>query len=532
MYRVLLVDDEPLVHQHVWSLGDWQSNGFELSGEAYNGEMALQLIERTRPHIAIIDVNMQGMNGVELQRAIRLQYPHVRTIMLSSYDDYDYVRECLKNGAVDYLLKHRLDEQMLMTVLHKAALEVQPSSGPGTRGIAQAPEGSSYLLRLRESLSDLMQGKEGAIQALEHYTREIGVFTDTVSYVTAAVQIVSFRLLTESRSDVQTNRLVQQVVDLMQQSLGDPPDRMAAYVENGRLAAVFAFRDRSEQAAASEAARLMSKLRHSLELFLNLKCTYAIGHVCGHLRNIEASYRSAERLLDAGSPSEKPWRGSERISLTIEEHKRLLLAIENLDKERAQQLLASIFSSIRGQPVHSQPVQMMVSELLSIGEKALEKGLLHDEDMSAGSMPVREALGRIDSMDELEQWLQSYYEALLQRLGRQRAGGPYSSHVSQAILLILEQYPSYITLELAAKAIGLSPSYLSRIFKEETKSTFSEYVNRVRIEASRKLLESGQYSVKQISSQVGFGTYNYFFKVFKEMTGMTPHAYVNRIGRK
>lgn len=60
MYRVLLVDDEPLVHQHVWSLGDWQSNGFELSGEAYNGEMALQLIERTRPHIAIIDVNMQG----------------------------------------------------------------------------------------------------------------------------------------------------------------------------------------------------------------------------------------------------------------------------------------------------------------------------------------------------------------------------------------------------------------------------------------------------------------------------------------
>ncbi|MGV2805130.1 helix-turn-helix domain-containing protein, partial [Clostridium perfringens] len=79
--------------------------------------------------------------------------------------------------------------------------------------------------------------------------------------------------------------------------------------------------------------------------------------------------------------------------------------------------------------------------------------------------------------------------------------------------------------------IGLNSAYLSRIFKEETQRTFSEYLNRVRIDAGRKLLESGKYSIKEISNQVGFTTHNYFFKVFKEITGVTPQEYLNRLGR-
>ena len=73
-----------------------------------------------------------------------------------------------------------------------------------------------------------------------------------------------------------------------------------------------------------------------------------------------------------------------------------------------------------------------------------------------------------------------------------------------------ERYPGYVTLELAAGAIGLNSSYLSRIFKEETRRTFSEYLNQVRIDAGRKPLESGKYSIKEISNQVGFTTHNYF----------------------
>ncbi|WP_068786261.1 helix-turn-helix domain-containing protein [Paenibacillus phocaensis] len=524
MYQVLLVDDEPLVHHHLRTVSDWRTHGFELCGEAYEGEAALRMIDRLRPHIVILDVHMQGMNGVELNRTISMRYPTVKTIMLSSYDDYDYVRECLKNGAVDYLLKHRLDADQLLGVLSKAVREMEED-----REGQRRKQGS--LTEFRELLAQVMQGKPGAVKALEDDARQSGRLQDAVCYTVAAMQISSFLLLTESRSDVQTNRLVQQAMDLMQQTLGDQPERIVTYVENGRMAVLLPFRERSEQAAATETVRLMSHLQHTLEMFMNLKCTFAVGHVCSSLSKLEASYRTAEQALDASQSLQSSGGRTERMSLTIEEQKQLLLSMENLDRGGVREVIASAFTGLRQQPIHAQGVQLIVRELLSIGEKATRKWAPHASGAQAETfgLTAREDLGRIGSVDGLEQWLYSYYEELLDRLKRERAAGHHSRHVSQVILLILEKYPSYITLELAAGAIGLNPSYLSRIFKEETGMTFSEYVNRVRIDASCKLLESGRYSVKQVSVQVGFSTYNYFFKVFKEWTGMTPQAYVQKI---
>ncbi|SFA88846.1 two-component system, response regulator YesN [Cohnella sp. OV330] len=529
MFQVLLVDDEPLVRHHLTTLLDWNKEGFELCGEAHNGAMALALIGRSAPHVAIIDVNMPEMNGVELNRTIKEKHPSVRTIMLSSYDDYDYVRECLKDGAVDYLLKHRLDEASLLAILNKA-VEKRPSDdrqrGKNAVGEMSGERESSALVR--DLLADLARGKPDAAANLEAAADRHGLFRGAISYVAAAVQIVSFRLLTESYSDVQTNRLAQQAVEIMQQSLGNMQDRVAAYAEDGRMIVLFAFKERSEHVVAGEVGRLIAKLQHALELLLNLRCMAAPGYVCGSLAQFGASYGAAVRALDASPSSERPSLFNDRVSLTIEEQKELLLSIERLDKEGMHQLLASVFSSVRGQPVHAQTVQMIVSELLHTGDKAIKKWMpTLSSEAAESELPSRADLGKIAGLAELELWLQSYYAGLLKLLRRQRANGPYSRHVSQAIELILERYQGYITLELAAGAIGLNPSYLSRIFKEETRATFSEYLNRVRIDVSCRLLESGRYSIKQISTQAGFANYNYFFKVFKEIKGMTPQAYLN-----
>lgn len=538
MFQVLLVDDEPLVRNNLWTLVDFRKHGYEICGEAHNGVMALAMIEQSPPHIAIIDVNMPEMNGVELNRTIKERYPAIKTIMLSSFDDYDYVRDCLKNGSIDYLLKHRLDGATLIGMLNKAVLELQQEDRLlEDRNDQKAMAEQMNPVLIRGYIADLVRGKTQSAQELEAFVRKNGLYPQTMSYAAATLQIVPFLLLTQSCSDVQTNRLVQQAVEIMQQSLGDIREHTAAYLENGRLVVVFSFKERSEHAAASEADRMMSKIRHALELFLNLKCVYAVGHVCSSLSRLGASYGSAERLLDF-SPAEEltgqvTGGGSgvygHRVSLTIEEQKQLLLSIEMLDKEGVQRLISSVFDSIRMQPVHSHSVQMIISDLLHIGDKVVKEGM-PQVDSAMDKLPARSELGRLDSVGKMEQWLQVFYASLLSLLKETHAAGPYSRHVAQAIVFILEKYSGIVTLELAAGAIGLNPSYLSRIFKEETRMTFSEYVNRVRIEAARKLLGSSQYSIKQISNLVGFATYNYFFKVFKEMTGVTPQAYLNGLG--
>ncbi|MFF2886121.1 response regulator [Paenibacillus sp. NPDC057967] len=539
MYQVLLVDDEPLARSDVWTLVDFRKHGFEICGEAHNGLMALAMIEQSPPHIAIIDVNMPEMNGVELNRTIKERYPAIKTIMLSSFDDYDYVRDCLNNGSIDYLLKHRLDGATLIGLLNKAALELRQDDQiledlSAQKAIAERMNP----VLIRGYIADLVKGRPGSVQELEAYASKNGLYPGAIRYAAASLQIVPFLLLTQSYSDMQTNRLVQQAIEIIQQSLGDMQERTVAYLENGRLVVVFAFKERSEHVAVSEAGRMMSKLSHALELFLNLKCVYAVGHICHSLSQLEASYVSAERKLDSYPAAESTGQATEwgssahaqRVSLTIEEQKQLLLSIEILDQEGMHRLIAAVFDSIREQPVHSHAVQMIISELLHIGDKAWKKGMSQADSAAMDSLPARNELGRLGSVAEMEQWLQDYYAGLLKLLKEKHAAGSYSRHVSQAIVFILERYSGLVTLELAAGAIGLNPSYLSRIFKEETQSTFSEYVNRVRIDAARKLLGSGQYTIKQISNLAGFATYNYFFKVFKEITGLTPQAYLNGLG--
>ncbi|WP_244364713.1 response regulator transcription factor [Paenibacillus cellulositrophicus] len=548
MFKVLLIDDEPLIGNVIRTLFNWKKHGFEFVGEAYSGTEALGMMEESQPHIAIIDVNMPEMNGVELQGILRERYPSVKTIMLSSYDDYDYVRECLRNGAVDYLLKHRLDEALLLNVLGKAVKDLQEEDRVEEGRLASKKMAETMKpVLIRSRIAELVRENGEGAGTLEVVSGLEGLYPGAVRYAAAALQIIPFLLLTESFSDSQTNRLVQQAVDVMQQSLGDIHERTAAYVENGRLMVVFAFKERSEHAGSSEAHRWMGKVQHALELMLNLKSVYALGHPCASLTQLGTSYRSAEKTLDTSpvvengirservthnepAAKERPNEQHLRVALTIEEQKQLLLALESLDQERIQQLIASVCGSVCHQPLHSPAVQMIVSELLHTGDKALKKSISTPAAEAVMSeLPPRRDLGRIGSMDELEEWLKSYFTALLNLLKRQRAGGSYSRHVSQAIHFILERYQGYINLEMVAASIGLNPSYLSRLFKEETQCNFSEYVNRIRINAAQKLLESDQYSVKQISSQVGFTTYNYFFKVFKELTGMTPHAYVESL---
>lgn len=550
MFQVLLVDDEPLVHHNLWTLLDWADYGFELCGQAHNGLIALTMIEQSPPHIVIIDVDMPEMNGVELNRAIKERFPSVKTIMLSSYDDYDYVRDCLNNGSIDYLLKHRLDESTLLNILNKAVLELQQENRLREKQVAESIIAEKVSPEdLRDYLLYLLKRQTKTTYGFEDVSQKDNLYPHASRYTTAALQIVPFLLLTESYSDVQTNGLVQQVVDMMQQSLGDIHERTAVYVEEGRFVIVFSFRERSEHIMQREVDGQLRKIQHALELFLNLQSVTAVGPICTSLSQLASSYCSAEYELD-GSSSVKTFRShvlqnetpcsdkhshekdqSQRVSLTIEEQKQLLLSIERFDKQGVHQLISSIFASIDDLPIHSHTVQMVVSELMQTGDKAW-RTCLPSTDPEVANLPSRSELGRMKTIRELEQGLQSFFSSLFHLLNQHRVIGSYSRHVTQTIHFILERYSGYVTLELAASVIGLNASYLSRIFKEETQRTFSEYVNQVRIDAGCKLLDSGRYSIKEISMQVGFTTHNYFFKVFKEITGLTPQAYLSNPGKR
>ena len=83
----------------------WEKYGFELVGEAADGEMALPLIRKSRPDILITDIKMPFMDGLTLSKLVKKEIPNIKIVILSGYDDFNYAKQAINIGVEDYLLK-------------------------------------------------------------------------------------------------------------------------------------------------------------------------------------------------------------------------------------------------------------------------------------------------------------------------------------------------------------------------------------------------------------------------------------------
>lgn len=119
MYRVLIADDEYWTREKIRNMIEWDSYNLEFMEPAVDGEQALEKIEREKPDIFITDINMPFINGMDLVRIIYEKHPEIIVIVVSGYDDYEYVRNTLTAGAVDYLLKP-VSKAELVKVLSRA----------------------------------------------------------------------------------------------------------------------------------------------------------------------------------------------------------------------------------------------------------------------------------------------------------------------------------------------------------------------------------------------------------------------------
>ncbi|MGL6221259.1 MAG: response regulator, partial [Lacrimispora sphenoides] len=127
MKRVMIVDDEVLVRLGIQSLIKWENYGYQIVCDASDGEEALQKIRQYQPDIVLTDLKMSPVDGFELISECREKYPHIQFIVLSSYNDFDNVRNAMKMGAFDYVFKLTVKPEELLKIMDEAT-----SSGKGT----------------------------------------------------------------------------------------------------------------------------------------------------------------------------------------------------------------------------------------------------------------------------------------------------------------------------------------------------------------------------------------------------------------
>ncbi|MFC3801846.1 response regulator [Cohnella sp. GCM10012308] len=136
MIKVLMVEDEPLVRRGIASMMPFERFGMTLVGEASSGEEALEALKRVQADVLLADISMPGMSGLELLAIVRERYPRMLPVMLTCHQDFHYLQQAMRLGAVDYMVKTQLDDDSVQELLGRVARRLQEQQGEPSVGAA------------------------------------------------------------------------------------------------------------------------------------------------------------------------------------------------------------------------------------------------------------------------------------------------------------------------------------------------------------------------------------------------------------
>lgn len=298
MKRILLVDDDFLALNAFFTLADWAQYGLCIAHEAHNAQEALSYLASNRPDVAFIDVCMPDMDGIALLNRIRDLDPGILCVMLSSYSDYPYVREAMKHGAKDYLLKHEITRDGILELLSQYGVDTTPSG-----------------------------------EQEDDETRLLKLFTGQGQGIAPLLGTLVYGYLADARPliDAQLNSIHQTCRHI----LNDVPGAAVCSPAGSELVLFF-----SGQAAQAE--EYVSKIGKALKKYHNIAYTFLPQRFCADATQAERAYALFHRECTQEAPQNKP-------SLTSEECMGLMLAVVNHQKELAAKLVRALYGNAREQ---------------------------------------------------------------------------------------------------------------------------------------------------------------------------------------
>ena len=280
----MIVDDEMLARIHIRSMLNWEDLGFRICGS--DGKQAMENIPLLKPDIVITDIKMKYVNGDELVRFIYQKYPSIKVIVLSSYDDYRYVRDTMKNQAVDYLIKNNLTQAVLMDALNKA-LELEKRE----KQIVTASESNLRILR-QKFVSRLICGiYHGNKEQIRKELKELHLESETSQYVPVLVSIEEEKVCGSTR---EKSIIEFSVCNILEELLFEQGKGMIAPVEQNLLILLLEMDMTSEAKMQEKTTGFIKKADFCLKKFLHLKTVFYVGERAS-LENIDISYQKIEK---------------------------------------------------------------------------------------------------------------------------------------------------------------------------------------------------------------------------------------------
>lgn len=541
MYQVLLVDDEPLILTGIQSMINWEDYDCVITDKASNGKQALEKMEKSMPDIVITDIKMPVMTGIEFMQECRDRGYDTVFILLTNLEEFSLAKSALALGAADYLVKMEMTQEMMGNSLKRA----------------------TEMCNQKRILTDKIPHREFHPKDVKQTAT--GFFRDILEK--------AGNLSDEFR------KKWQEPVEKME---------LEQLYENGVLMWIRPYKDRDlfENVSEDDRKEMLDYAQSLMEQFMNRihsGCCTLVWKRMGILVilpgqnrtekyyrdtgkkicNILEDYFGCQTLVAISAPMEDIWGGSKRALSQIkkiqefyyyhsnepvvlvsdveahfweERHARhdtfdisflkkdLRQALVQQDKEKVNSVfeeLSALFTEFH--PAREQVVNACAN-LYYFFLSYVEEDALIKEEMPYPSV-VMEILLECFTLKAHTRWLLKFGSWVGNTMENFHRGSKTDKIVEAAKEYVRENYGEKLTLAAIASKIGISQGYLSSVFKKQTGGNLNDYINQMKIEKAKELLEKHEYMMYEISDMLGFENPYYFSKVFKKLTGITPSEY-------
>lgn len=484
MYTLLIVDDEEIEREGMVQFIPWDSYEIKVVSTARNGAEGLEKIAKFRPDLAIVDIKMPVMNGIEMIRQAKEQYPDMTFVVLSGYGDYEFTSQAMELGVRHYILKP-CDESKMIPVLNKAFAELEEARKKNARSEKLETEARLLKPYAREQLfRDLLLGKAQASSGARQLVDELGGEQRMV-------------LLLDFRLKCGFDSLERYVVGNM---LGDLLPDGTLLMTTGVDRDVLVLADAMAESSVETAVQVLKKEFKRFETLPMLSSASRTGT----LAELSVLFRQAQELLQLNMDENEPalLRPSRNAALpeTVNEIFDLEALRQTGSYEELLQELAFSFAKMEAKDYRPQQRQ----KLCELAWKLLF------EDKAAPE-------------DSLPAWADALTAAW---------NHPQPDARSREIFLAIYENlpePEFSLQTIAQQRLFMSEDHLRRIFSQMTGNRFSAYLEHCRITQARRLLEfQPDMKISRLAELVGYPLDGqYFSKVFRKICGVTPTEYRN-----
>ncbi|PYI52036.1 helix-turn-helix domain-containing protein [Paenibacillus flagellatus] len=506
MWKLIIAEDEPMVRRTIRNKVDWGRLGFEIVAEAENGEDALQLIREHEPDLVIADIVMPFMDGIELLKTARAEGRETRFLMLTCMNEFEYARQALEHGASAYVLKASMDMESLAEALRKIRRELE------SRTELLELKSRTKLYAYEQLLPQLWErlyapANDAGLPASADAERG-----ELVVRPVAGSEYVWIGVFLSSRPD----RCLEEV-ERPGFSVAGPLAGLTAYCQSG-VTTVFAFAGRPPKWNGPSALDRGGGASSTLLTGVNGRAVPVAELPHAWARLLQAAdrlwYDNRVGVIYEdlqGQPKAAP----PQLSWVYE--KELLREFEQAKLEACTKTLEAMWEEQR----------RLLYPLVLVKSAALHLDQVLARIAGRPAIPARELL-EAASFADMKARFERRLSLYMHHYATSEGSPTDHEEINKIIAYIRQNYDAPLTLKSLSRYVSMEEHYVSRLFKKKVGESLIHYLQQYRVEKAKALLTETDLSIGDVGRSVGFANDNYFNKIFKRTTGLTPSEFRKR----